>query len=63
MPEPVDEDAGDDLRAAFDEVMKIEKWKLIALLTKAHVFGMGLANYNEAPGDEAAVQRWFEGGW
>lgn len=59
----VDEDAGPEMRKAFDRAMAPEKWRLIKLLTNASRSGMGLANYEGQAGNATAIKGWLEGSW
>lgn len=61
-PHPdVDEDAGPELREAFDELMLPEKDRLVRLLTEAS--GMGLANFRGERGNYGDVSKWLDESW
>lgn len=59
----VDEDAGPEMRKAFDKAMEPEKQRLIQLLANASSNGMGLANFAGKIGDASAIKEWLEGSW
>jgi len=61
--DPVNEDAGQDLRDKFDRLMAEEKKRLVRVLTKGHREGMSLSGFHGEVGNEEAVREWLDAGW